>query len=258
MKHLKLKVVVSLLCVACFGVPSVGAQVAILATQISPMMAEPETGTVSGVKGLHADVLDEILVKRLGITWKGQCLPWARAQLEVKAGSADLLITIPTDERREYAVVSDHPVFEQYLHVYTYRGHPQIEAIRQIKSVADIKNLGLLPLTNFGNGWFKENIESAGIPAYYGPADENIAEMLAARRADIIIDLPLSMNPTIKALGIESRLEMTPARFGPLGFHLLVSKKSPLAARMEEINRAIDTSIGDGTREALTAKYLAE
>lgn len=232
------------------------AEVAILATQESPLMTEPDIGAASGVKGIYADILDEVLLRRLGIAWKGQFLPWARAQMQVKTGHADMLITIPTEERREYSISSDQPVLEQHLYVYTYRGHPKIAAIRGIKSVDDIKRLGLLPLSNVGNGWFKQNIDTAGIATYYGPADQNIAEMLVAKRGDIMIDLPLSMNPTIKAMGLADQLEMTPARFGPLGFHLLVSKKSPLAIRIEEINGAIDAFIASGKNEEFLSKYL--
>ena len=233
-------------------------EVAILATQESPLMTEPDAGAESGVKGIVADILDEVLLRRLGIAWKGQFLPWARAQLQVKNGQADMLITIPTDERREYSLASDQPVLLQYLHVYTYRGHPRIEAIRAISSIADIKQQGLLPLSNAGNGWFKQHIDTAGIAAYYAPADQNIAEMLAARRGDLMIDLPLSMNPTIKALGIGEQLEMTDARFGPIGFHLLISQKSPLVARIAEINRAIEAFIADGSREVLLENYLKD
>jgi len=249
-------IVISLLMVVGSWPQTSMAEVAILATQESPLMTEPDAGAASGVKGIYADILDEILLRRLGIAWKGEFFPWARAQMQVKNGQADLLITIPTDERRQYSVASNQPVLEQYLHVYTYRGHPRIAAIRGIKSVEDIKALGFLPLANVGNGWFKQHIDTAGINTYYGLADQNIAEMLATRRGDMMIDLPLSMNPTIKAMGLADQLEMTPARFGPLGFHLLISKKSPLVARIEEINLAIDAYIASGDRDVFLAKYL--
>lgn len=226
-------------------------------TMGSPPQIMVSDTSPSGMKGLYADILDDILTRRMGLAWTGTLLPWKRAQLEVQAGTADLMITIPTEERRAYALASLHPVVEEYLHVYTYADHPKIKEIRGIKSAEDILRLGLVPVTNLGNGWHRQNIDAFGVKTHYAPADQNIALFLASKRADIMIDLPMTMNPMIKSLGLANRIEMTPARFGPISFHILVSRKSPFAASMNALDQATEQFIRDGTQDRLISKYLA-
>ena len=64
------------------------------------------------------------------------------------------------------------------------------------------------------------------------------------------------MDPKIKSLGLEGLIEKTPARFGPINFHLLVGKKSPLASMMRALNESVEQFVRDGTRERLAAKHL--
>ncbi len=222
----------------------------------SPPMTMVDANSPPGIKGLYADTLEDILGKRLKRQWTGTLLPWKRAQAEVQSGTADILITIPTAERRTYALISTQPVYEESLYVYTFKDHPKIEKIRKIKTAEDILRLGLTPVTNLGNNWHRENIDAFGVKTHYVPAEENLAKFLAAKRADIMIDKPSSMNRLIENLKLTQQIEMTPARFGPIKFHILVSQKSPLAASMPSLNQAIEQFVKDGTRERLAAKYL--
>lgn len=224
------------------------------ATEAPPFLIADPTQP-SGIRGLYADILNDVIGRRMGLSWTGALLPWKRAQGEVQSGNADLTITVPTEERLAYAIPSNRPVFEAYLHVYTYKGHPKLKEIRKIRSAEDIRRLGLVPVTNLGNNWHQEQIDAAGVQTHYAPADENIARFLAAHRADIMIDLPLTMDPKIRELGLAQNLEKTPARFGPIRFHILVSRKSSFAASMEALNAAVNQFIQDGSRERTAAKY---
>jgi polar amino acid transport system substrate-binding protein len=223
----------------------------------SPPMAMVDANSPAGIKGLYAETLENILGQRMKRQWSGTLLPWKRAQAEVQSGTADIMITIPTLERRTYALVSTQAVYEEYLYVYTYKDHPKIGEIRKIKTANDILRLGLIPATNLGNNWHRENIDAEGIKTHYIPAEENLAKFLAAKRADIMIDTPSSMNRIIDNLRLTQQIEMTPARFGPIKFHILVSKKSPLASSMQSLNQVVEQFVKDGTRERLAAKYVS-
>lgn len=222
----------------------------------SPPLATAAPEAASGMKGLYPDILDEILTKRMGLQWTGAFVPWKRVQLEVQTGSADVFITVPSDERKAYAIPSTRPVFEEFLHVYTYKDHPKIREIRKIKTADDIQRLGLIPVSNIGNHWHQENIDAHGIETRHVPSEEILARFLAAKRADIMIETPLTMDPKIDSLGLTQQIEKTPARFGPISFHLLVGKKSPLSASMNALDQAIEQFIRDGTRERLEAEHL--
>lgn len=71
-----------------------------------------------------------------------------------------------------------------------------------------------------------------------------------------MIETPLTMDPKIDSLGLTQQIEKMPARFGPISFHLLVGKKSPLSASMNALDQAIEQFIRDGTRERLEAEHL--
>ncbi len=203
----------------------------------------------NGWKGLYIEIAEEIFVKELGYRLVIEQYPWKRAQQNVREGIADITFTIPTAERLEYALVSDQPILKMYLNLYTYAGHPKLGEIRKIKTVQDIIALGLKPVTNLGNGWHKENIENAGVTAFYVPNDENIIQFLALKRADIMIDAPIFMNHLIQQYNLESKIVKTDVMFGPLNFHLLVSKNSRYAQLMPKINEVINELEKRGTFE---------
>ena len=217
-----------------------------------------ESSTEEGTcgDGLYIDILNEIFTKQLQKKFGCSYVPWKRAQKEVKNGNADFLITIPTKERLQYAVPSDAPVFQLYLNIFTYKNHPKLAAIKKIKTAEDILKLGLIPVSNLGNGWQKENIDSHGIKTNYVNKNDNILQFLAAKRADIVIDAVIPTVYSIKKLGLESKIELTKARFGPLNFHILLGKKSRYLGLLPEINKAVDKLIQDGTLERLNEKYM--
>lgn len=221
----------------------------------APPLYDLQPGSQYGWQGLFIDLLDEILVKELGHRLVFKQYPWKRAQQNIKEGAADITVAALTEERLEYSFKSDEPILKMYLYVYTYADHPQIEKIRQIKSPQDIMALGLLPATNQGNSWHKENIDAFGVKTFYVPNDENLVQFLAMQRADIIIDAPITMNPLIKQFDLTAKIVQTDVRFGPVNFHLLVSKKSPYASLLPKINEVIHRLERQGTLERMALQY---
>lgn len=207
-------------------------------------------------EGLFLELLDEMFNNRLKIELQCQTFPWKRAQFNVKNGLADFIVTVPTEPRLKYAIKSKQPIFQLYMHVYSYSDHPLINEIKAIKTVKDIVDLKLVTVTNLGNGWHKENIEVYGIPTYYTKNDEHMLKFLAAKRADIIIDAAIPTNYNIKKLGLSSQIDFTEVRFGPLNFHLLMSKQSKASMLMPAIDETIQSMTQEGYIEQITEKYL--
>lgn len=206
-------------------------------------------------KGLYIDILSEIFEKEMGLDLKYNELPWKRAQVNLKHGLADLLLTVPTKERLEYAVKSDLPVMELFLYVYTYKDHPRLNEINSIKSGLDIKKLGLIPVTNRGNSWHKLNIDSFGVETYYVNEEENSFRFLSHKRADITIEPLYAGSYLINKLGLASKIVPTKARFEPTLFHLLLSKKSKHIKKMDRINQIIKRLKTSGRLGEILKKY---
>jgi polar amino acid transport system substrate-binding protein len=107
-------------------------------------------------QGLYVDILTELFKNKLEMELVFQKVPWKRAQSNVENGQADFLVTVPTEKRLEYTVKSDAPLLEFYLRIFAYAHHPKLAKIHTISSGRDIKELGLIPVTNIGNGWHKK------------------------------------------------------------------------------------------------------
>jgi ABC-type amino acid transport substrate-binding protein len=250
-RTLKIYPVVILICIACL-IPAFARQkITYSAGEWAPFSYNVPSG---GVSGLYIDILREIFTNEMGIVLEADLLPWKRAQFEVKNGNSDFLVTVATKERLEYALKSRVPILELYLFAYTYAGHPRLEAINRIESPHGIKQLNLRPVTNLGNNWHKINIDGLGVSTHY-VADEELAfSILAARRADISIEPLYAGSYLINHLGLSQKVVPTRAKFGPIIFHLLLSKKSAYTDRWEDINTAIEKVVrSDRYREILSA-----
>lgn len=206
-------------------------------------------------KGVYIDMLKEIFKNELGMHLEYKQMPWKRAQVFVANGKGDLLVTIATPERLEYTFQSELPLLEMYLQVFSYRDHPRLDEIHTITSGKDIKRMGLIPVTNLGNHWHKINIDSFDVATHYVSEEENAFRVLAGKRADISIEPLIVGTHLIKKLNLSSKVVPTRARFGPIVFHLLVGKRSPVAPKMERINAIIERLRRSGRLEQILHGY---
>lgn len=206
-------------------------------------------------RGVYVDLLTEIFEKELGYELEYRNVPWKRAQYLIQNGSSDIIVTLPTKERLEYTIPSKLPLIELSLNVFTYTNHPKLKQINEIKSAHDIKRLALKPVTNIGNGWQRNEIDSHGIITEYVPTEENAFQMIASRRADITIEPTCAGTFLIKKLGLEEKVVPTSAFFGPLNFHILLSKKSKYYEQMETIDMVLETLTLSGRLDKIISAY---
>jgi ABC-type amino acid transport substrate-binding protein len=235
-----------------FAVADSGDAIVFASPQWAPYVYQDGNHTARGV---YIDILKQIFEVPLRVPVIYVDYPWKRAQTAVKEGLADVMITVATPDRLQYALKSELPVLEMYLHVYTYRDHPRLAEISTIRSGDDILKMRLKPVTNLGNVWHKNNIDHLGVETHYVPSEENAFLFLAARRADITIEPLIAGNYLIKQLDLAERIIPTNARFGPLRFYLLLSKKSPFLQRMQEIDQTIDTLHQSGRMQYIYERY---
>ena len=218
--------------------------------------AEPLIYEVEGrARGMYVDILHILIKDGLGREIRFRKRPWKRAQKEVEAGIADLLLTVPTDARQHYAFVSSQPVFPLYFALYTYQDHPKLAAIQQVRTIRNIVDLDLLAVTNIGNGWHRANVQDKGVRTYEVPGDRSIAGVLALKRADIMIDITITMNHVIRKNRLTDKLVLTDVRFGPTNMHLMLGRESPHASMMPEIDRMLNRIIEDGRLREIIQNY---
>ncbi len=222
-------------------------------TQWKPMTFTDGAGNA---KGVFVDIAREIFEKRHQIEIVYHPLPWKRAQWEVEHGKADFMVTVPTDQRIAYAKKSTLPFYTVDMALFTWNGHPKTEQLKAAKTVDDLIHLGVTSVTNLGNGWHKQNVEEKGVHTLIAPEDQNIALMLAGRRADIMIDSKVSMNRIVKELGLADRIVQIHPSFAQIHMNLLLSKKSPWLSRMPEFDRSLTDLISDGSVGKIIDAYI--
>ena len=101
-------------------------------------------------EGIFYDIINNAF-RRMHVPLKYDVYPWKRAQLLVQTKQADALITIPTPERLRYLIASQEPVFVMKYKIFTQRDNPNIDKIRAITSLADLKNFKIIDY--IGDGW---------------------------------------------------------------------------------------------------------
>lgn len=217
-----------------------------------PMSYKTDEGFAGG---LYIDILTEVFTKELNIPLAIKFSSWQRAQVEVKKGVTDFLITVATEDRLKYTEKSSEPFFLLYLYVYTYTGHPLSDQIDLIETPEDIIKLNLKTVTNIGNGWHKSNMEAKGVQTHYVRLEDSALSFLAAKRADIMIDALISTNHIIREKKLASKIRLTKSRFGPLKMHLLMSKKSSFLKLMPKIDRTFKKLQDEGVIKEIITRY---
>jgi polar amino acid transport system substrate-binding protein len=217
-----------------------------------PFFSRMETGEMTG---FFYDIVTEA-VGKMGVETRWREFPWGRCQSNVEAGEAVAMITVPTPDRLEYAATHPDPFYLKQLNVFTYKGHPRLDFIRNMKTLDDIKAGDLTVITYGSNSWNDRNIRSRGIKIYETPLLKSVWRMLAAKRGDIVIEWPVAAWADINAtdVGREDIVE-TDVTFDPMPFHLLISKKSSLVGILPEFNKIILEMRESGRIADIVAKY---
>ena len=205
--------------------------------------------------GLFHDLVVELFTNRLSTEVMYVRKPWARAQREIELGFTDIFITINTPERLEYATAMDKPFFQLKFNLFTFKNHPKLEQMNQIRNIEDLKALDITVISTNGNGWHEKTVENEGVKTAIVGTDEQMVMFLARKRADGFFDIRESMVPLIKSLSMENEIEITNGSIDPANMYIMVGKLSLFHDRLPQINEAWNDMIEDGTIDRTLAKY---
>lgn len=205
--------------------------------------------------GFFYDIITEALTTRLGVPLVWTAYPWNRCQENVKTGTDDALLTVPTAERLAYTVTNPNPFYMKLHNLFTYRDHPRLEEIMKIKKLTDLKKGGFSVITYSGNGWHKEHVASLGIETQETSQLENVWRMLAEKRGDIVIEWPPGAWPVIDRASVKDRVIDTNIGISEVPFHLLIRKGSSHVTLLPAFNSTIQEMKADGTMAGILAKY---
>ena len=200
------------------------------------------------MSGILVSIVDEVLANRLHLNVEHAGYPWARAQAMVEHGQADAFVTVPTAERRAYTVPSAEWVTQGRLTMFSRADNPKLAQWRKIQRISELSEVPLG--TYLGNNWVKSKFE--GMNVQYANDRAGALRMLMLGRFDLMVDASNPTRHAIKAEGLEHEVVELPATLDVSETRLCVGKKSPLLARMPDIDRALRSMKKDGTLARLS------
>ena len=210
--------------------------------------------------GIFNDVLTELFA-RLDIPLKKSVYPWKRAQLLVKNGKADGMVTVYSKERKVFTVATE-VVWEIGETLFYRRDNPKACKMLKVNSFSDLKDLTLVDTQ--GSGWTKEKYEAYGVSnVIWVPSISSAFNMLAKGRADAFIMFNLNAYNILSqkrllddslSEGFQSIVAITPT-FANLPFRILIRKDSPFVKRISDINNVLKEMKTDGTYQRIRQKY---
>lgn len=207
--------------------------------------SQRQDGVMSGV---FINIMNELLVRRLGFEIDHEGYPWARAQQKVKDGQADAFVTVATDERRRYTVPTREGVTQGRLSMFVRVDEPERRRLSGINEVSELR--GYRIGTYLGNGWVKSKF--AGMELSYTVDRAAALKMLQAGRLQIVVDASNSMLSQIRALGLENDIVELPPALDVNETHLCIGKQSPLLAHVPDIDAALRKMKSDGSLRKLS------
>jgi polar amino acid transport system substrate-binding protein len=194
--------------------------------------------------------------RHLGSPMTHQAYPWARAQAMVKTGQADMMITAVTPERLEYAVASQQPVFRIANTIIANSRHPALAALMQARDLEDLRPYEFISYT--GNGWTKTNLTEKGFKVSVVARRADVARLAAIRDDLLMVDAGGIALLQAQQQGLPATFVALPVVVPPSAFYIMVSRASPYAARMADIDKAVQTIIADGVFQRALLKHATQ
>lgn len=250
--HRFFPILVAVLAVFTLPPPRADAQAPFRAVYFDDFEPFSFVGDDGRVDGILVAVLDEAL-GRLDVEVEHRGYPWARAQDLVREGRADAFATVPTPERESYTRIGTEPLVVATFTLFARQGTPQVEALREVETVADLAPFQLGQY--LGSGWAQQNL--ADMKVEWLPTLHQTLRMLAGGRVEAVVGVSQVIRSTVRRLELEERIVEIPNVVDSHPFMLCVGKESPWAGLVEKVDATIREMRDDGTLDDIYARFDA-
>ncbi len=203
------------------------------------------------MRGIFIDILDAVIGKGLGRPVEHKGLPWARAQEYVRLGIFDAMVAPATLERSQYSNISEQPVLNSRMALFTNASHPRMTELKQTRSLEDIKSFKFV--TQLGDGWAGENLHEMDVN-YVADLD-SVLRVLSLGRADLFVEASLVTHWNLKNLGLAQQVsEVEDVTIEITPYYLMLSKKSAQQI-LPAFDQRMQALAQSGELERLLQKY---
>ena len=202
------------------------------------------------MQGIYIDILDEALTNRMGLNITHEGFPWARAQERVKSGKADAFITVPTKQRIVYTKFSES-VIQLNTHVFVRASHPNIEEMKHINSIKQLK--GYILVDYVGNGWATNALKDMNV--HWLARFDQIFPYIVKSRGDVHVASGHMVRYNLQKMGYKGKIIEMPHPVTSLSAHLGIRHPSVYVKILEEFNKTIKAMKQDGSINSIFRKY---
>lgn len=248
LKHLLILLLIIVVNFALFGLGSKNDQTLIASghPQWAPIMSQSGDKIVGAGPELTQKIFGD-----MGIETDSRYVgSWDTVQAMARSGEIDVIVAAyKTDKREDYMDFSDAyaedpiAVFASKQNTFTYEGWSDLIGKRGVATVGDSYGQAL-------DAYMEKELT-----VVRADTPEQAFKMLEENQADYFLYSLYAGQGDIKSLAYEGTIEALPEYAATEIFYIAISKKSPFADRMPEVNRLLKKYKEDGTINALVKKY---
>lgn len=209
-----------------------------------------QQGNNGKLRGYDIDLMREIGL-RMDSSFSFVRYPWSRCLDNMKTGRSDLMTGLAkTAEREQYMLYTDISYHQCNAAFYMRAGRGS-----QVKSYDDLS--GLIVGYTRDSAYF-EPFDSDNTLMKVAVADEKtLIRMTRRGRLDAFVGTDCQVLTDIRQMGLEDEIESTDyAPDAGVKLYIGVSRQSELAARMDELNQALEDAVQSGVIQRLDNRYF--
>lgn len=202
------------------------------------------------INGISIDYIKE-LTKRMNKKLVIKKIPWARSLKMLREGNLDAVINmVETPERKQYITFTSPPYFKLTTRFYVKKDNKNI-----LEKYEDLYSYTIGMVKD--SAYFEPFNSDKNIKKFEGVSEAQILAMLEKDRFKIIIGTDPQADYEISIKNLSSKI--TQASYKPnneVNIRVGISKKSPYAQQMEEINKHAQDILDEGLLDTYRAKYI--
>lgn len=194
------------------------------------------------------------LTQRAHITPEFQAYPWKRCLFMMENGTADLISGVTKrTEREKYLIYLEPP----YKTKSTKAFYMRKDDMRPLAVYGDLRSLRIGVAA--GNKLNPRFDEDESLVKDEAPDDLSNIRKLIAGRIDAFVSTEITADDLIRTHGFGSSVRKADLSFSkPVAVYFAVSKQSPLAARVPELNSHVLKMVESGEVERILRAYRTQ
>ncbi|WP_319584991.1 transporter substrate-binding domain-containing protein [uncultured Pseudodesulfovibrio sp.] len=203
--------------------------------------------------GMDVDFID-VLAKRMGLKVEYFMYPFSRALYLLEYGEADMMSGVLRREEREAYLHFLQPPYKEHSDkaFYMLRGRKDL-----LQKYDDLHRLRIG--TQNGTSYFPVFDHDPKISKIATHSFELNLRMLLANRIDAVINTEVAGDFELSKLGLQREVVKAPYIYREKqDVYIVLSKKSPLADRLDEFNTVMADLVREGAFQRIVTRYIHE